>query len=318
MRRATIALLAGLVLAALLPSSALAQLKLDQSNTTDGYGFIFGPYRAQTFTVGISGPLARVDLNLTEVEADGHDVTVQIENLSSKGQPSGYVYSSATVHVRSPSWYHFNFSSPHTFQKGTHLAIVIHMDWAGIIYGSSDRYPYGAAMRLVGNKWRTLPYDYEFKTYVNVTSPTPSPSRTPTPRPTATHTATPRPTATHTATPKPTATPKRISTPRPIATPKRISTPQPTASPALTSSPRPSPSPGSTASVSPASIKPSLSPAAPTASIRPAGTPAPGSSPGPGPGSDQNVDVNVALMSGLALFFALLLGGIGLVMGHRR
>ena len=120
-----------------------------------------------------------------------------------------------------------------------------------------------------------------------VPTTTPTPTRhptatlTPIPRPTATPTPTPRPTATPTLTPRPTATP--TPTPRPTATstptPRPTATSTPTPRPTVTSTPTPRPTTTPTTTPRPRAEAdggdPNLVWAGPTTTPRPTPTPVP-------------------------------------------
>jgi uncharacterized delta-60 repeat protein len=124
-------------------------------------------------------------------------------------------------------------------------------DVAGAIAidGSGNIYVTGSSVGLGAD------HDYATIKYVQIATPTPTPTVTPTVTPTATPTAsptatatvTPTPTATPTATPTPTPTATATATPTPTATPTATPTPTPTATPTptprITPTPRPHPTP---------------------------------------------------------------------------
>lgn len=87
MNRRALALGAGLLLA-LAPGSALAASVVDQKMEVDTTGWAGTATNsfAQTFTVGITGKLTSIDLNLSEATAVS--VTARISALSS-GSPRG-------------------------------------------------------------------------------------------------------------------------------------------------------------------------------------------------------------------------------------
>jgi len=181
-----VAILAAGLLA--VPMAVHAAPTLDQANDNSFTGFaqIAGEYRAQTFTVGITGTLSRFEVQLFGVDATGNAV-FEIWNTTA-GEPAaipGTALASATI----------SFSGVnHTFvgadltpgipvRAGDVLAIVLKGGADQLAYWdhTGDRYPSGSAFTtatdnptgpwiLIGGFGGAL--DFNFRTYVDVTAAT--------------------------------------------------------------------------------------------------------------------------------------------------
>ncbi|MGB7904801.1 MAG: hypothetical protein WCF43_08920 [Steroidobacteraceae bacterium] len=181
-----VAILAAGLLA--VPMAVQAAPTLDQANDSPFAGFaqIAGEYRAQTFTVGITGTLSRFEVQLFGVGATGNAV-FEIWNTTT-GEPTaipGTALASATI----------SFSGVnHTFvgadltpgisvRAGDVLAIVLKGGASQLAYwdNTGDLYPSGSAF-TTDTADPTGPWiqiggfpgsrDFSFRTYVDVTPAT--------------------------------------------------------------------------------------------------------------------------------------------------
>ena len=182
MRRASIALVGGLLIAALLPGSALATPiagSLDQSNTartqkaaagsqnpTTGNWFI------QTFTAGKTGILTAVAL----WETDQDTIAVSIYPMvAGKPDISGYWIGNGLGNATDMAgWVYFSMDYAPPVIAGTQYAIAIFIPDSGTdheFFGSGDTYPGGEAFAqtgpgTLGPVSATLK-DFAFQTYVD-------------------------------------------------------------------------------------------------------------------------------------------------------
>jgi hypothetical protein len=204
-----------LLLLPLAPGSALAAAAVvDQKSEVDttGWGGNATNAFAQSFTVGITGALTRVDLRLSKATAA--NVTVHIQALAS-GVPSGSNLATGVTSVHYYAWYHFTFTKALNVKAGGKYAIVFSMGANSSAAGSSsgDKYTRGQALINMGSWTPQAGADFAFMTYVvkatpkPTAKPTPKPTPKPSPSPTATPTATPTPTPKPSPTPVPTASP---------------------------------------------------------------------------------------------------------------
>lgn len=184
-----------LVLAAisvvLLPTAALADGTLDQSQplfTNGAAGNCETEQLAQTFTSGLTGALDRVDLHLWRDESNtSADLHVQIETAPSAA-PSGVVLATgsvpfANIGTRSgqPDFVSVTFDPPAKVTAGERYAIVVLESglvctqgyWWDFVDGIA--YPLGQALARDTANW--IPFggdhgqDFAFKTYVDTTVP---------------------------------------------------------------------------------------------------------------------------------------------------
>jgi len=287
-RRAVVPCAGVLLLLVLLPGPALAAATLDQSNTVTGARWAGAATRAQTFTVGKTGTLTRVDLVLGETVPA--PVTVKIESLDrSTGLPTGTVLSQASVTVGSAPWFEFDLGSPQSFLANAHLAIVFTLDTNGYVAGSSNNaYTRGQALVAGRAGWAATGSgtdDYDFKTYVQAP----------------------------------------VATPVPTAAPTPTLAPTPTATPTLASIASTSPSPLATVSSGPTGPAVSATPTA-TATSGPASAPAsgpasgPASNPASGPASGLGGFLELALPIVVAgsVVLGLVLGGLWFILGMKQ
>ena len=149
--------------------------------------------RAQTFTVGVSGGIVRVDFALERRLDTAADLTLSIRELSLNGEPNGFLLGSSTVGAfditthqgNDPnfSFTSFDFSSAPIFvSTGTTLALVFEYRGVNpdiyIIWGVIDNYESGTAVTKDSNEdnWEfNGNLDYGFRTYVD-TSVVPIPA----------------------------------------------------------------------------------------------------------------------------------------------
>lgn len=152
---------------------------------------------AQTFTAGLTGGLAQVDLDLW---GDNflYPVTVQIRNVDASGAPGTTVLAQSGVVVSGgPDWTPVTFASPASVHAGTRYAIVVFYDtgidsvgW--VVNLDGDPYPAGAAYASntaspsTWTSWTATGGDLTFRTYVDgadlaaaMTGPSTAPSHSP-------------------------------------------------------------------------------------------------------------------------------------------
>lgn len=225
MKRGVFALCAGLLLAGLMPGSALGAATLDQSNTgtaTNTFlgnsGFTF----AQSVTTGMAGTLVQVDLYLNDSEVGGGSATVKIEGIQ-RGvagfPPNNSVLATGSTTVTAAGWYSFALSPAISLLAGGHFNIVITLSTPQTLYATWDAYPGGQSWLWNGLTWQSpgANSDFEFRSWMIAPTPTPVPTPAPTPAPTAAPTPTPVSGANTTA--EPTATASSSSSERQLPSP---------------------------------------------------------------------------------------------------
>ena len=184
---------------------------VDQSNNpVPGYQAGGAMVYAQTFTVGVTGLLDHITLDMAASQTT--TITVDIEGLSGSGLPDGTLlaYGSASVSTSAYSWYEFPLSNPLTVAPGDKGAIVFDTRTYCSAAGSPNNYPGGQALEMtLAGGWKPVAgpvhvidavADFAFATYVivgAVATPTPAPvaKATPTAAPAPTSTPTPNPAA---------------------------------------------------------------------------------------------------------------------------
>jgi len=197
MDRRLLALAAGLLLAALVPGSALAvnpaNLDQHQDSTPDWGG---GVTEGQTFTVGTTGQLTDVGLALAMNGTE--TVNVSIQTLNGSSQPSGTILATGSASVTgsdkyAAGWVYFTLSSPISVVAGEHYAIVFSTTNSQFFgaFGSTDTYAGGQEWFVQSSAWTDhgyTTYDLAFRTYVQAAAATPAPTSraTATPPPTST------------------------------------------------------------------------------------------------------------------------------------
>ncbi len=173
-----------------MPASTFAAGTLDQEYDPSPWGgdwHSFGPTYplAQTFTAGVTGSLAQVDLYIAIFEQDHPGtLTVQIQSLDSNGLPSGTVLGSGTVPESSVGaawgWVSIPLSAPAPVTAGTRYALVVFSEFLGLYkIGSACHNPdwcsssvspdyAGGEVLGKGGGWYSLTknYDLLFRTYV--------------------------------------------------------------------------------------------------------------------------------------------------------
>ena len=264
MRRGALALCTGLMLACLMPGSAMAASEVDQKNETAQGAWLGGTY-AQTFTAGKAGDLTGVDLYLNPDAAASVDVAIQYIDRKTKAPNDVQKTHGAAVVVPLSGWRHFEFVTPVAVLVGSQLAIVFTM-YGGHVVGSTDKYPGGESWTK-GPTWVKMGSDdLLFRTYVAAVAPTVAPTVVPTLK------ATPKPAASSLATSAPTET----------------SAPTDTLTPTLAASASPTPAPTDGAET-----------AAPTATVTPGSGLVSGS--GDSSGSILPIVATVGVLAGLSL-----------------
>lgn len=175
MKRSAFALGAGILLATLLPGSAMAAAVVDQSNNPSGTpeptigtpGAI-----AQTFTAGKTGLLTEVDLYMNGTGT----YPVTIETTTGAGLPAGdnLAGGSGTVTSGGGAWVPFPLTSPAAVTAGHQYAVVFNTGNTAAAWGSPDTYAGGQAL-IVNGTWMSMQawlpsstlYDFAFKTFVD-------------------------------------------------------------------------------------------------------------------------------------------------------
>jgi len=188
MRRHVLAPMAGLVLLALLPGSAMALTPgdLDQQSNLVGHSLGSSADQAQTFTAGKTGALDDVELYFN----GSGTITVTIQTTSG-GLPTGTVLATTTATPgSSPAWLDFAFASPASVTSGVMYAIVFNTGVAAALWGTAntdpDNYAAGQALRDSGTWVASNSIgDFGFRTYVGTAAEGTPPSNVTAP-PTAT------------------------------------------------------------------------------------------------------------------------------------
>ncbi|MDH4165874.1 MAG: hypothetical protein OEY13_05755 [Gammaproteobacteria bacterium] len=182
-----VAILAAGLLA--VPMAAQAAPTLDQANEYPFSGFaqIAGEYRAQTFTVGITGTLSRFEVGLFGVGATGNAV-FEIWNTTATGEPAavpGTALASATISFSGVdhAFVGADLTPGIPVRAGDVLAIVLKGGSSQLAYwdNTGDLYPSGSAFTTATadptGPWISFgafvgPRDFNFRTYVDVTPAT--------------------------------------------------------------------------------------------------------------------------------------------------
>jgi hypothetical protein len=187
MKRAALALCAGLMLLGLVPGAILAVAVVDAHSEDISYGWGGSPSAtyAQTFTVGTTGKLTGVDLRLDSTLVTT-TVDVNIEALDGSGNPDGTPLTSGSATVpTSTTWVNVALT-PYSVTSGQVYALVFTLH--GVTSGQWEVWgsivnPYAGGMAMDGNNgWHVLQNstteDFAFRTYVDA-APAATPSPTP-------------------------------------------------------------------------------------------------------------------------------------------
>ena len=287
MKRAAIALSAGIVLIGLVPGAVMAKPSIDQSYPTCTTGTGGPSVLAQTFRAGRTGALTEVDLYISKPTTTL--VTADILNTSGVGTgaaPGGNVLDHGSASVGGIHWYKFPLSKKLIVTVGHEYAIELALGSTGYWCGGASP-AYGGGKSWVQNPtWSSLSGTLDFKTLVDpAVAPTPSPS------------------------PKPTAKPTAVSTRTPGAGQSPSAGPSDSSSPSATDSGEP----GSTESPSAADTT-LLSASDPTVLPSAAASPAAGSGSGSGDSGSSPILIAVGGVAGLAVIG----GGIAFFLRRRR
>jgi hypothetical protein len=171
-KRLALALSAGILLLALMPSSALAVAVVDQSNPSSNvsnYAVGNSSELAQTFTAGKTGLMTEVQLYMRYTGS----ITVKIEATTAGGLPDHSAVPLATSApvspTSSPDWVTFLFGSPAAVTAGEQYAIVFVTGNTVGAGGSIDTYAGGEAMVYLGGAWipTAIFQDFIFQTFVD-------------------------------------------------------------------------------------------------------------------------------------------------------
>ena len=178
-----LAILAAALLAA--PFAVQAAPELDQANDGPFTGFaqIAGEYRAQTFTVGTTGTLSRIEVQLFGVGATGSAV-FEIWNTTAGGQPvavPGVALASATIAFSGVdhAFVGADLTPGISVSAGDVLAIVLKGGAPQLAYwdNTADLYASGSAFTTATSDptgpWISIggfggSRDFNFRTYVDV------------------------------------------------------------------------------------------------------------------------------------------------------
>jgi len=170
------------------PMAVHAAPTLDQANESPFTGFaqIAGEYRAQTFTVGLTGTLSRFEVQLFGVGAPGNAV-FEIWNTTT-GQPAaipGTALASATISFSGVdhAFVGADLTPGISVRAGDVLAIVLKGGAGQLAYwdNTGDLYPSGSAFTTATadptGPWISIggfpgSRDFSFRTYVDVTPAT--------------------------------------------------------------------------------------------------------------------------------------------------
>lgn len=189
-RRLATAFVPAVLIAGLSLSPVQATVVLDQSQTTAGFvNFLTSTSSiGQSFTVGVSGILDRIDVHLRKTfpaqgpETD-YDIQLSLQSLSG-GLPDGISLATATIDgstlpaagaAVSP-YTSFDLSAAAiSVTAGDMFAFVLtglgagsSADWNLFTSGSNENpYADGAKLSFAGSSWSTTNADAEFQTFVN-------------------------------------------------------------------------------------------------------------------------------------------------------
>lgn len=159
---------------------------IDQQNTsvtTSGFGFTSSSWAGQTFQAGMSGQLARVDLDLFCSGCTGTTPNLTVSIRATSGDlPTGADLAVATIPGFSSGaggYYSANFATPATLTAGTRYAVVfrpVSNPSAGTYaYVVSTGSPYANGRRVTsansGSTWTGQTTDIGFKTYMTTGYP---------------------------------------------------------------------------------------------------------------------------------------------------
>jgi hypothetical protein len=126
-------------------------------------------------------------------DATGATIEVGIQPLDRATKfPTGVVLVSASQYVTSLGWYHFQFDAPYSVLAGAQLAITFTLSGPSTVGISADHYLRGEGL-VFQSGWKPLGMDYDFRTYMDLPTPTPAATST---RELPAATATPAPAAT--------------------------------------------------------------------------------------------------------------------------
>jgi|GEM_PF-2019165 len=137
---------------------------------------------AQTFTAGMSGLLARVELNLQQQATSGASLTVEIRETTSDDAPtgnetlgSGTVLASATISVQAPNIQaptSIPFETPPTIQSGEVYAIVVKAATGSWNWGWGEDYDGGHGYSCSDESCESMrENDFAFRTVVGAPDP---------------------------------------------------------------------------------------------------------------------------------------------------
>lgn len=197
---------------ALTSGPALAATTLDQSQTdVSGYAdawTVSGMRLGQTFKAGITGPIARVDVDATSPGSVDFEVV------------GATILDEQTVTLKSSGWTQITLTTPANVSKtALYYIILVPSDGQITWQGSCSNVYSGGTAYILDKTWSTIPawnaahgkvfagfceQDFAFKTYVT-TAAAPTPTKAPTAKPGTTAAA--KATATPTPAPTPTPTP---------------------------------------------------------------------------------------------------------------
>ncbi len=169
------------------PVSALTVLDQDHFEGSMIYGAQsdFYLFMAQTFTVGISGDLVQVGVELVRGPTTTTPMEMQIRSVDGSGAPTGTVLATTSVEAAAVSddFYaigevFFDLSSnPITAASGDRLAIVLMSPSEGVYVwvaaATSGPYGGGNAYHDQGAFGNDETFDFSFRTYMLVPEPAP-------------------------------------------------------------------------------------------------------------------------------------------------
>jgi len=161
------------------PNLLAAQTVIDQSFTSPTTGLaLYGDYAfiAQTFTAGLTGALAGVNINVNS--SSPFPLQVAIHTVTSSGEPSSTILGNTTL-TQSSAPLSLLITFPQTINMiaGVQYAIVVNFEGAppnrpeGVWYGAGGNYYTGgeAYASIDGSSWLAgEDFDLHFQTYVTV------------------------------------------------------------------------------------------------------------------------------------------------------
>ena len=171
------------------PAFALGET-LDQVSNSPGYanaGVSTQTERYQSFTAGLSGPLARIDLSLSRATSETTEpISVKLISTDVSGEPNSTdVLAQTSIPAnrvgKSKSWVRAIFPTPYSLDAGTKYALLVTtsqnpdpnangeqagFNWFGNDWNEPDYADGSSSTRVISmDRWYRNGYDLAFRTY---------------------------------------------------------------------------------------------------------------------------------------------------------